>query len=156
MASNSKPSVPSKTGQWLQEVAHHGSTSKLSLQGCSGVQIMQLNLDKAPTRLSSTHEMVGGVTKVPSRLSSTLEMVDGLSKMVGLLVGSARIPRSRLACEQCGADSALPLHILLVCLMPSCLLLSGYCDSTVLKKSVPPLPSDTMRSWESRHDPRAG
>ena len=79
VASNSKPSVPSKTGQWLQEVAHHGNTSKLSLQGCSNVQIMQLNMDKAPTRLSSTHEMVGGVTKVPSRLSSTLEMVDGLS-----------------------------------------------------------------------------
>ena len=38
VASNSKPSVPSKTGQWLQEVAHHGNTSKLSLQGCSNVQ----------------------------------------------------------------------------------------------------------------------
>ena len=36
-------------------------------------------LDKAPTRLSSTLEMVGGVNRVPSRLSSTLEMVDGLS-----------------------------------------------------------------------------
>ncbi len=38
-------------------------------------------LDKAPTRLSSTHEMVGGVSRVPSRLSSAHEMVDGLSKM---------------------------------------------------------------------------
>ena len=100
--------------------------------------------------------MVDGLSKMPSRLSSALEMVDGLSKMVGLLVGSARIPLSRLTCEPCGADSALPLHILLVCLRPSCLLLSGYCDSTVFKKSVPPLPSDTMRSWESRLDPRAG
>ncbi len=36
-------------------------------------------LDKAPTRLSSTHEMVGRVYRVPSRLSSTHEMVDGLS-----------------------------------------------------------------------------
>ena len=80
----------------------------------------------------------------------------GLAQVVGLLIGSAGIPYSRLACEQRGADSALPLHILLACLMPSCLLLSGYCDSTVLKKSVPPLPSDTMRSWESRLDPRAG
>ena len=33
--------------------------------------------------------------------------------MVGFSIGSPGIPCSRLACEQCGADSALPLHILL-------------------------------------------
>ena len=73
-------------------------------------------LDDAPTRLSSTHEMVGGVNRVPSRLSSALEMVDGLSKvpsrlssaletvdglsMVGFLTGSPGTPFFRLACEQ--------------------------------------------------------
>ena len=56
-------------------------------------------LDKVPTRLSSTLEMVGGLNRVPSRLSSTLEMVDGLSK-VGFLTGSPGTPSFRLACEQ--------------------------------------------------------
>ncbi len=93
---------------------------------------------------------------MPSRLSSALEMVDGLINGWVFKFGSPGIPYSRLACEQRGADGALPLHILLVCLMPSCLLLSGYGDSTVLRESVSPLPSDTMRSWESRFDPRAG
>ena len=39
-----------------------------------------------------------------------------LAMVVGFLIGSPGIPYSRLACEQRGADSALPLHIFL-CLL---------------------------------------
>ena len=66
MNSSSKPSVPSKKGQWLQEVAHHGNTSKLSPQGCSKQTSEKSNLTFSfalgmPSRLSSAREMVGGV-----------------------------------------------------------------------------------------------
>ena len=93
-------------------------------------------LDKAPTRLSSTLEMVGGVNRVPSRLSSTLEMVDGLSMVpsrlsstlemvdglstVGFSTGSPGALFSRLDCEPRGASICFD-GLTFFCAMPSCL-----------------------------------